>query len=199
MNNRTENEEKRSEGALLQKLRSRVGTTLVEMLVVLGIMTVLGGAITTGIGIASKVYTSSVRTFEKDTLFSTLQYVISYELQYSTSVTVDYENNEVIDVQAKTYGEKDYSVDEIHRSFFADGNNRIVYGIEDSGDSSDYQPILSKNAYPDGMGATIDSLVYDPETHYFHVTMSILYKGKSILDSVGFDVLNLYGTEPKYA
>ena len=181
---------------LKEKLRSHQGTTLVELLVAMAIMTILGGAITTGMLISARSYTNSVRSYEKDLLYSTLQYIISYELEYSTSITVD-SSHQVVDVQAKTYGEKEYEDDEITRSFIADKNGRIVYAIE--GDEEHEQPILSKNAYPDGMTAAIEPLTYDPETHYFHVVLSIYYKDRALVDHVGFDVLNLYGTTPKYA
>ena len=84
--------------------------------------------------------------------------------------------------------------DAIRRTFFAN-NGRIVYGIE----GDECQPILSKNAYPDDMTAKVDTLTYDPLTHFFHVELSILYNNRTIVDKVGFDVLNLYGTEPKRA
>ena len=184
---------------LREKLRSHRGTSLVETLMTILIMSILGGAITTGMLVSAREYTKSVRGMEKDMLFSTLQYVISYELQYSTSVIVD-DDNRVIDVQAKTYGQEQYmdegeEVDDIRRTFFADqSTGRIVYGID-----GDYQPILSKNAYPKGMKASIEPLTYDPQTHYFHVVLSISYNNRTVVDSIGFDVLNLYGIEPKYA
>ena len=189
---------------LKEKMRSRTGTTLVETLCAILVMAILGGAICTGMLVSAQQYTKSVRSFEKDMLYSTLQYVISYELQYSTSITIDESSKSVIDVQAKTYGEEMYyedgdemgeEVDEICRTFFADDKGRIVYGIE----NSNVQSLLSKNAYPDDMTARVDTLTYDPDSHYFHVVLSILYKKKPVVDRVGFDVLNLYSTEPKLA
>lgn len=197
MADRTEKEKRPLFGGLKKKLRSRRGTSLVEMLAVLAIMTILGGAITTGMLISAQSYTKSVRGFEKDLLYSTLQYVISYELEYSTSITLDAATQEVVDVQAKTYGEEEYDEDEpICRSFIAD-NGRIVYALNSTNGWK--QPILSQNAYPDGLTADIAPLTYDPENHYFHVVLSIYYEDEAVVDQVGFDVLNLYGTEPKYA
>ena len=192
----TSKKNKRPFRALRAKLRSRRGTTLMETLMAVLIMSILGSALTTGMLVSAKSFTKALRGMEKDTLFSTLQYVISYELQYSTSITVDpSNNNSVIDVQAKTYGKEEYEdADAIRRTFFAN-NGRIVYGIE----GDECQPILSKNAYPDGMTARVDTLTYDPLTHFFHVELSVLYKNSVIVDKVGFDVLNLYSTEPKRA
>ena len=74
---------------LTKKLRSRRGLTLTETLVTLLIVSLVSGAVVTGVSSASKVYRQSVALSESHLLTTTLVQAISDELRFAKNIAAD--------------------------------------------------------------------------------------------------------------
>ncbi len=76
---------KRSNG-MREKLRSRKGMTLTELLVVLIIVSLIGVSLTVGVGGAARVYRDATRLYEAETLCGTILTYLEDEFRFGRNI-----------------------------------------------------------------------------------------------------------------
>lgn len=151
--------------------KRKCGFTLVEMLCTIVTLLLMAMLMTTGVKLAADSFTKTISSSHARVLCSNLQTVASDELRFTSSVKLD-EQGSVMRFYSGNFGkEVNFSTDE-------DGYVRLG---EDA--------ILSANAYPYGLRASVTIDAYDAENRVFTVTVRVENaKQTAELATVTFDV-----------
>ena len=168
---------------LKNKLKSKKGMTLVELLCALIILLLVSSGMVEGIRFAQVQYEQSIEVSESETLYATLQTILSNELQYTTSTTLDSRNN------VRSFFSKTYAIQSHETNLVCLDSNgvEVRYGQLALGSNGEYNRLLSKSAYSK-LEVSIDSFTYDESTNYFTVELSIRSHTKSIIEHREFQV-----------
>lgn len=147
------------------------GLTLVEMLCTIVTLLLMAMLMTTGVKLAADTFTKTISSSHARVLCSNLQTVASDELRFTPSVQLDAQGKVTRFYSGNFSREVNFSTDE-------DGHVRL-------GDDA----ILSANAYPYGLRASVTIDAYDKENRVFTVTICVENAEKTAtLASVTFDV-----------
>lgn len=153
---------------MLKKLRSRKGTTMMEILVAAALMALLAAGIGGGISAAVPVCNDSLALSESSVLFSTLTQIITDELRYAREIQVDATSGD-ISFTSDRYGQNAMLVD----SMTAGSGTAYTGRIWLKSDVGTF-PLLGEGAYTTllaELGLTYDSGAAG--TSFFEVTLTI--------------------------
>ena len=156
----------------MNKLRNNKGMSIAETLVAVLILLLVSGGLASGVSLANRYYTKTLRTSEANELFSTLESLISNELRYTGEV---YLNGDSLD----TFFSPTFSNEKkLTRIVIVDTNKELLndeYGYVAIGNTEDneYRYILAKGSYPNELGVKIKSITYDDKHGYFNVELDI--------------------------
>lgn len=153
----------------MKKLKSRRAFTLVEMLSVILIILLLTAAAAVIFRLATESYSESLMRSESEILSSTLTSVITDELRYAGSTSVDSDGS-IESLFSQKYGSLTEG--------FATENGKITLGG---------RMLLSDKAYTYGQEVTSLSVVYDSERKAFDISFSLTRDG-SVLSEKSFSV-----------
>lgn len=156
------------------KLKSNSGSSLMEMLCVVGISVLIGAVLIVGLDFATGFYKKTVADSEARILSSTLTTAVTDELRYIGSYETDPEGRLT--------------------GFFSQSCGRLTggFGSEDGrivlGSGGDVHELLSDAAYTNGITADID-VVFDETEGVFKVKLSV-FNGEEVIESE-FEVMPL--------
>ncbi len=162
------------------------GMTLTEVLCATLLVALVSLCLATGVRLASKEFTSSIRLSEAQELYATLESLLTNELRYTSDIQLK-NNNEVDTFFSVTYALKEaktrlYSLDE-------NGNVTTDYGQLAMGDeeSNAYNRLLGNGSYTNKLGAKA-KITYDKDHSLFTVDLEIgVIGGKAVVQKT-FDV-----------
>lgn len=140
------------------KLKSCTGSSLIEMLCVIGISVLIGAAILVGMDFAAGFYRSTVSMSEAKYLSSTLTIAVTDELRYAGSFKVD-TDGKLTEFFSQNYGKLNGG--------FTSTDGRIVLGS-----GSEAYELLSEAAYTNGSSADIE-VHYDNDKGLFKVRLTV--------------------------
>ena len=149
------------------KLKGNSGSSLMEMLCVVGISLLIGAALIVGLDFATGFYKKTVSDSEARILSSTLTTAVTDELRYIGSYETDPAGGLT--------------------GFFSQSFGRLTGGIGSKdgrivlGSGSDEHELLSPAAYTGGITADID-VVFDETAGVFKVKLSVI-NGENAIDS----------------
>ena len=154
----------------MSKLRNNQGMSIGETLVAVLILLLVSGGLASGVSLANRYYTKTLRTSEANELFSTLESLISNELRYTGEVEL---NGNSLDVFfSPTFSNED----DLTKIVIVNGDKELVnnkYGYVAIGNTSEYRYILAKGSYPNELGVKIKSITYDSTKGCFNVELDI--------------------------
>lgn len=162
------------QGTAQNKLRSRHGLTLMEMLLSLALMSLLAVGVSTGISAAAVAQRDSVALSEASLLLDSVTKAVIGELRYADGVYM----SSVPPVPPAGYKLINYSEAAYLSAVYGQGTR--FYTVENAqrmprifveSEAGDY-PILGEGAYSN-LGAKIVSLTYDASTGHFSVKLEI--------------------------
>lgn len=168
------------------KLRSTSGMSLGEILVVILILLLATGTVTSTMMLANKHYKSSLRNSEANVLYSTLSDIITNELSYASEVYV-YPDGEVKKFQGNDYQERGYL-----SSFYTVDGSLVFANLENT---NEYRELVSKAFYRNGLIARVDSCTFNKQDEYFTVNLVILADDDTPYEIINksFDVTSING------
>ncbi|MDO4197864.1 MAG: type II secretion system protein [Erysipelotrichaceae bacterium] len=135
---------------LKNKIKSKKGTSLTELLVAIAIMLIVSSILVAGVMLAQRQFIKSIRTSEAQTLYGVLEEVISNELRYTTECTLN-NNNEVESFFSVTYAIK--SQDTSLVTLDESGAETTKAGYLALGNKGEYNRLLSGSMYPHDLKA----------------------------------------------
>ncbi len=156
----------------MNKLRNNKGMSIAETLVAVLILLLVSGGLASGVTLANKYYTKTLRTSEANQLYSTLETLLTNELKYTGEVTLNSDNS------LNTFFSVTFSNENALTSIvIVDGNKELIdsYGYVAIGsiEDNEYRYILSKASYPNELGAKVKSIIYDEDKGCFNVELDI--------------------------
>lgn len=159
-----------------EKLRSRLGLTLTELLVSLAIMALLAAGVSGGIVAAAAAQRDSLALSESLLLLDSVTKAVIGELRYATQVTVSTAApilTPPAGYTASYVSQADYlsAVYGLNTRFYTAANAEGMPRIFVEAGGGDY-PILGEGAYSN-LGAEIVSLTYEESTENFLVKLAI--------------------------
>ena len=155
----------------MRKNRSRGGFTLVEMLCTIVVLLLLSGLMATGVRLGVFSFRKSVMASESQVLCTTLRTIVSDELRYAGTTTVD---GGTINFFSQNYGE--------FSSFSSSEDGQVLL----KGNK-----VLSSRAYPYGMKASVKISSYDSTTRIFKASVTVTDSSGKTLASSDFEVEKL--------
>ena len=174
-----------------QKLRSRAGVSMLEMLAAMLILVLVAGGMVTAVTLANRQYVNSMRQSEANTLSSTVRTILTDELGYASRIWVD-ENGHVVKFLSRSYQDPDWA-STIATDAEDGGYGHLIY--KDLQDDTRSRELLSRSAYPNNLGACVDSVTYADglytvelrigcgEEEYLAVTFQILAVNTPTIES----------------
>jgi prepilin-type N-terminal cleavage/methylation domain-containing protein len=139
-----------------KKLRSKKGTTLVELLAVVAVVALLAMMIGSGLGLALNSYRKMVSQSETQMLLSTVSDVLTDELRYARDVRTT-EDGELLDFTSVTYGR--------HTTLSLKNGHLLANGS---------QQMLSTGVYgKDSCLISVLNISYDADEGMFNVTLKV--------------------------
>lgn len=161
---------------LRQKLKSRRGLTLVEMVAATGVLALLGLMLHTGLFMAQDSYSNMTGESESQLLLSTLTDLLSNELRYARDVVTG-EGGNLLRYTSVNYGRNTTLT--LNENAHLEANNRQM---------------LSGGAYGNGAYRIETwSIVYDEAAHLFTVQLKVTGRN-SISNETKFTVRCLNGS-----
>ena len=157
-----------------QKLHSKRGMTLVELLSALIILSLVTGGMAAAVSLGSQQYQKSMRDAEAMVLYSTLMTVLSNELTYSTDIHVDAQGT------VQRFMSQNYVIKGNLSTLMTDDSDGNGYGkvlLGNSENTDEYMSVLGKASYTRGLSAKVTKFQYHNSEHYFIVELSIGYQG----------------------
>ena len=157
-----------------QKLHSKRGMTLVELLSALIILSLVTGGMAAAVSLGSQQYQKSMRDAEAMVLYSTLMTVLSNELTYSTDIHVDAQGT------VQRFMSQNYVIKGNLSTLMTDDSDGNGYGkvlLGNSENTDEYMSVLGKASYTRGLSAKVTKFQYHNSKHYFIVELSIGYQG----------------------
>lgn len=162
-----------------KKLNSKSGVSLGETMVAMLIMLMVTGLLTSTVKLANEQYARQRSLSEANVLVSTLNSILTDELGYATSVTL--EDNDVKSFVAKSY----ITVEQ--ESILSDFGGKLVFMNEE--DSGDRLELLSRSSYPNGMSVTVDSFKFFKDKQYFTVVLKVFDAADNEILQKSLDIL----------
>ncbi len=170
----------------IRKLNNNHGMTLTEVLCATLLVGLVSLCLATGVTLASKQFTSSIRLSEAQELYATLESLLSNELRYTNEVRLT-DTNEVDTFFSVTYALKEaktklYALDQA-------GNVTNDYGELALGDEESklYNRLLGNASYTNKLGAKA-TIIYNQEKQLFTVNLDIGVVGGDSVVQKSFDV-----------
>lgn len=161
---------KSKEGIVTKILKDKRGLSLTELLASIVVMLLVAAIMVVGVRLGTKAYVKSVSMSEAQILCSTLSTIVSDELRYAGTITVD--GDGTVRFFSSNYGK----ADNVGLSFGSDEEGHVTLGNN---------RILSSRAYPYGLKASVD-LTYDNAK--FSSTIRIYSASDNELAVNSFDV-----------
>lgn len=144
------------------------GFTIAELLLVVAILSVVLSAITIGVSAAMRQYKSGMRRAQTDILYSTLYESICAELRSGSDYKVNEDTKEL---------------EHYHSRILNTTGNITTKNINEDGTISDDAdgviyfaniPLISTNAYQDGVKAHLEPITYDETEKLFTVELELI-------------------------
>lgn len=176
---------------LRQKLKSRRGMSLGELLCAVLILTLVSSGMASAVSLGVRQYQQSMRTSEAKVLCSTLEAVLRSELAYTTQIKLDGGN-------VKQFQSQNFAIKKNLSTLTTDAEMPGQYGhivLANCDNPSEYMNVLGKGAYTNGLLANIDAFTYDTANHCFTVRLSVGDSSQAYATRE-FQVLNANQTEP---
>jgi len=147
-----------------KKLRSSEGMTLTELLVSLGIVSLIGMVLTVGVNSAVKVYRDATRLYESETLCGTILTCLEDEFRFGRNIrteSIDGRKEVVYDSQIFGKGVR----------VTVDDDGRVLIGK----DSDESFALLGDAAYTSGLVALKDDceIKYDKDSGEVTITIAV--------------------------
>lgn len=169
---------RKSKGGIVTKIcNKKKGFTLTELLSAILIMMLLTGILAVGVQVGVKAYVKSVSLSEAQTLCSTLTTLVSDELRYAGTITVE------ADGKVRFFSQNFGGSSEGGVTFETDADGHITLGGAQ---------VLSSRAYPYGLNASVE-LSYAESTKIFTAEIKVLSGAGNELAASDFEVKPVNG------
>lgn len=150
--------------------KSKRGMTIMEMLCTIVTLLLMTMLVTTGVKLAANTFTKTISSSHARILCSNLQTVVSDELLFSTTLDLDDDRN-IVSFYSTDLGK--------NVQFSTDADGHILLGG---------RALLSANAYPYELRASVELGHYDSTTNVIPVRICVTNSSGTELASVEFDV-----------
>ena len=190
----------------MNKLKSKSGMTLTELISGIIVLLLVAGILTVGVRLGAKAYVESVSASEAQVLCATLTELVTDELRYAGSTAVD--DDGTVKIFSQRFGGSDNTSESAVLAFATDDHGHIYLqdttasgtttttGTAASGTGTDtstaeQEPenlILSTAAYPYNLHAYVETLTYDKDTRIFAVTLNVQGSSGNTLATTSFEV-----------
>ena len=197
----------------MNKLKSKSGMTLTELISGIIVLLLVAGILTVGVRLGAKAYVESVSASEAQVLCATLTETIADELRYAYSVAGDgkTETTPVMISSQKFGGSAQTGSDDAVLKFTTDAHGHIYLqdtstnttpstgassstGTSGTGtdtSTAEQEPenlILSTAAYPYNLHAYVKDLTYDSASRIFSLTIEVQGSSGNTLATTSFEV-----------
>ena len=191
----------------MNKLRSKSGMTLTELISGIIVLLLVAGILTVGVRLGAKAYVESVSASEAQVLCATLTELVTDELRYAGSTAVD--DDGTVKIFSQRFGGSDKTSESAVLAFATDDHGHIYLrdttttpstgassstGTSGTGtdtSTAEQEPenlILSTAAYPYNLHAYVKDLTYDSASRIFSLTIEVQGSSGNTLATTSFEV-----------
>ena len=169
----------------MNKLKSKSGMTLTELISGIIVLLLVAGILTVGVRLGAKAYVESVSASEAQVLCATLTELVTDELRYAGSTEGDGTTTPVKIFSQKFGGEAlEFKTDEE-----GDKTGQIyLYKAANGTDAEKKSYILSSRSYPYNLHAYVKDLTYDSASRIFSLTIEVQGSSGNTLATTSFEV-----------
>lgn len=158
----------------MDKIKTKQGMSIVELLSAIAVMLLVSVVLVTGVRLGVKAYTKSVSMSEAQVLCSTLTTIVSDDLRYAGTVTLNTDGSiETIFVQGKGKG-----------NYIQNDDGQVVFHRKTENDDA---KLLGKGSYPYGLKAEV-TVTMDGSEKIFNAEVKVMSKNDNVLSSSTFQV-----------
>ena len=193
----------------MNKLKSKSGMTLTELISGIIVLLLVAGILTVGVRLGAKAYVESVSASEAQVLCATLTELVTDELRYAGSTAVD--DDGTVKIFSQRFGGSDKTSESAVLAFATDDHGHIYLqdtstnttpstgassstGTSGTGtdtSTAEQEPenlILSTAAYPYNLHAYVKDLTYDSASRIFSLTIEVQGSSGNTLATTSFEV-----------
>jgi type II secretory pathway pseudopilin PulG len=191
----------------MNKLRSKSGMTLTELISGIIVLLLVAGILTVGVRLGAKAYVESVSASEAQVLCATLTELVTDELRYAGTTAVD--GDGTVKFFSQRFGGSDNTSESAVLAFATDDHGHIYLqdtsasgtttttGAATSGSTgtdtstAEQEPenlILSTAAYPYNLHAYVKGLTYNSTSRIFSLTLEVQGSSGNTLATTSFEV-----------
>ena len=191
----------------MNKLKSKSGMTLTELISGIIVLLLVAGILTVGVRLGAKAYVESVSASEAQVLCATLTELVTDELRYAGSTAVD--DDGTVKIFSQRFGGSDNTSESAVLAFATDNHGHIYLqdttttpstgassstGTSGTGtdtSTAEQEPenlILSTAAYPYNLHAYVEDLTYNSASRIFSLTIEVQGSSGNTLATTSFEV-----------
>ena len=163
---------------LKNKLNSKGGFSLIELMAATVVMVLISSALSVGIPVTLNAYKQATATAEATVLLSTLSLSLTDELRYATDIQLQASDNITLSTfTSSIYGRQIKPISK-------DGKIQMAYTTVPQGESTPvtiYYPLLSEAIYTNNLAATLNEITYIQGV--FNLTLSVYLPADTSPDS----------------
>ena len=175
---------------LKQKLRTRCGFSLGELLAATLILLLASQVLAEGIAFGARTYRESLTRSHGKQLCSTLTAAIETELRYTTGITYDENNGNLLTYFSPTYGQTESSFLTIDENDQISDQGEIAIKVTDQNQKQYVQRLISGASYSSfELKAMVEKAEYNRDLNRFEVVLSVWDQEGQKLETSIFDVV----------
>jgi type II secretory pathway pseudopilin PulG len=170
----------------MNKLKSKSGMTLTELISGIIVLLLVAGILTVGVRLGAKAYVESVSASEAQVLCATLTELVTDELRYAGSTEGTGDANDPVKIFSQKFGgdELEFKTDEE-----GDREGQIyLYKAANGTDAEKKSYILSSRSYPYNLHAYVRDLTYNSTSQIFSLTIEVQGSSGNTLATTSFEV-----------
>ena len=198
----------------MNKLKSKSGMTLTELISGIIVLLLVAGILTVGVRLGAKAYVESVSASEAQVLCATLTELVTDELRYAGTTEGTGTANDPVKIFSQRFGGSDNTTESAVLAFATDDYGHIYLqdtsasgtttttGAATSGSTgtsgtgtdtstAEQEPenlILSTAAYPYNLHAYVKGLTYNSTSQIFSLTLEVQGSSGNTLATTSFEV-----------
>lgn len=175
---------------LKQKLGSKCGFSLGELLAAALILLLASQVLAEGIAFGARTYHESLTRSHGKQLCSTLTAAIETELRYTTGITYDENNGNLLTYFSPTYGQTESSFLTIDENDQISDQGEIAIKVTDQNQKQYVQRLISGASYSSfELKAMVEKAEYNRDLNRFEVVLSVWDQEGQKLETSIFDVV----------